>query len=111
MTIGEITKHYVKAFKNGPLSSETKRAYETLKQHGEALGVDLNKAFFHEILENYQKEPQKYDNILSEEEINQDILSQYHGYIQRIQEQQSLKPMVNKNIIANGERGISVEIL
>lgn len=46
MTIEELTKHYVKVFKNGPRSSETRIAYDNLKHYGESLGIDLNKKFF-----------------------------------------------------------------
>lgn len=42
MTIEELTRHYVEAYKNGPLSSETRTAYDNLKRYGDSLGINLN---------------------------------------------------------------------
>ena len=109
MTISDITKHYVKTFKNGPSSSETRCAYERLKQCGEALGVDLTKDFFRKLLDQYQQNPKKCDE-LTVDELNQDILFQCYEYMQRFQEQ-SQDNMKKEKRITSKERRTSFEIL
>ena len=109
MTIEDFTKHYVKAFKKGPLSSETRKAYDDLKQYGESLGINLNKAFFEEIIKEYQEEPQKYVN-KDPDEINQDILVQCRMYMQQIQEKEE-KPVAETRVVKQQERRGIIEIL
>lgn len=108
MTIEELTRHYVKAFKNGPLSSETRIAYDNLKLYGESMGVNLSKTFFQELLKKYRREPQKYLNKTSEE-INQDILSQYRKYMQQMQEKEE-KPISEVIGVKKQERRAGIEI-
>lgn len=108
MTIGELTRHYVKSFKNGPLSSETRIAYDNLRQYGASLGVNLNKEFFKELMKRYQENPQKYKDILPEE-LNKDILFQYQNYMQKLQEQPETQ-LMKKGTVTNKERRSSVEI-
>lgn len=87
MTIEELTKRYVKAFKNGPDSSETRRAYNELKGYGDALGVNLNKKFFRELLKRYQEKPQKLEK-QSPEELDKDILNQLQCYIKQVEDKE-----------------------
>lgn len=89
MTVKELTKQYVKAFKNGPNSSETRRAYNELKGYGEALGVDLNKKFFRELLKKYQEDHQKLEK-QSPEELNKEILNQLRCYIKQVEDKEEL---------------------
>lgn len=109
MTVEELTRHYVKAFKNGPLSSETRTAYENLKQYGDSLGVNLNKTFFQDLLRKYRREPQKYLD-KAPEEIDQDILSQYRSFMQQMQEKRE-KTTVEAGIVKKQERRASIEIV
>lgn len=107
MTIEELTRHYVKSFKNGPLSSETRIAYDNLRQYGASLGINLNKEFFKELLKRYQEKPQKYKDI-SPEELNKDILFQYQNYMQMLQEQPETQ-LMKKDTVTNKERRSSIE--
>lgn len=109
MTVEELTKHYIKAFKKGPLSSETRKAYDNLKQYGDSLGVDLSKTFFQNLLEQCRREPQRYLNKTTEE-IDQDILSQYGSYMQQMQEKME-KPETKVAPAPKQERRNVIEIL
>ncbi len=109
MTIEELTRHYVKAYKNGPLSSETRTAYDNLKRYGDLLGINLSKKFFQELLERYQSSPQKYLE-KTPEEIDQDILSQYGRYMQQLQLQKE-KPEAEAVGVKRQERRETIEIL
>lgn len=109
MTIEELTRHYVEAYKNGPLSSETRIAYDNLKRYGDSLGINLNKKFFQELLERYQSRPQKYLE-KTPEEIDQDILSQYGRYMQQLQQQKE-KPAEETVAVKKQERRQAIEIL
>lgn len=106
MTLEELMKHYVKAFKKGAKTSETRQAYEQLRQKGQSLGIDLNKEFFQKLLARYRQQ----SNLLQEkspEEINQDILSQYRSYMEQFQEQHCRYPeMVKKQ----KKRSVNFEI-
>lgn len=108
MTIGELTRHYVKSFRNGPLGSETRVAYDNLMRIGTSLGVNLNNAFFKELMKRYQEKPEMYKDI-SPEQLNKDILSQYQSYMQSLQEMTEEQP-VKKSIKINKERRSSIEI-
>lgn len=107
MTIEELTRHYVKAYKNGPLSSETRIAYDNLKRYGDSLGINLSKKFFQELLERYQSSPQKYLEKTTEE-IDQDILSQYGRYMQQLQQE---KPKAEAASVKRQERREAIEII
>lgn len=107
MTIEELTRHYVKAYKNGPLSSETRIAYDNLKRYGDSLGINLSKKFFKELLERYQSSPQKYLEKTTEE-IDQDILSQYGRYMQQLQQE---KPEAEAAGVKRQERREAIEII
>lgn len=112
MTIEELTKQYVKAFKNGPDSSETRRAYYELKGYGEALGVDLNKKFFRELLKRYQEKPERLKK-QSPEDVNKDILNQIQCYIKQVEDnEEALEEGVQKpHVPEKPERRQMIEII
>ncbi len=109
MTVEDLTKHYVKAFKKGPLSSETRKAYDNLKQYGDSLGVNLSKTFFQNLLEQCRREPQKYQD-KTVDEINKDILSQCMSYMQQMQEKTG-KSETQTSSAPKPERRNVIEIL
>ncbi len=103
MTLRELTEHYVKAFKNGPHNSETRKAYDTLKRIGEQQGKDLTNLFFRRLVEDYTMESHKYEN-LTTEKLNQAILIQYRSYIQQFQNEREEKSPFKRNVIKNKRR-------
>lgn len=106
MTLEELMKHYVKAFKKGAKTSETRQVYEQLRQKGQALGIDLNKEFFQKLLVRYREAPHLLHG-QSPEEINQDILSQYRSYMEQFQEQHCRTPEIVKK---QKKRSVNFEI-
>lgn len=85
VTLRELTAHYVKAYKKGPLNSETRKAYEELKRVGDTLGQELTSQFFKQLVERYSVKSNDYEK-MTVKELDQAILSQYRSYMKQFED-------------------------